>query len=199
MSDSFVHLHIHTEYSLIDGICRIPNLIERAKSLTMNCIAITDLFNIYGAIKFYQRSFSAGIKPIVGAELTIAGREQRSESPRLVLLAKNRDGYRFLCAVLSDFHLKQKSTSGIGVSKTVFEGQGGNLIAISGGLHGDVGQALLAGDSLKAFILRYPESEKCEKRNIFTKPSFLLNNQTSRSWQLIMSATSILMIMRRMR
>ena len=117
MSDSFVHLHIHTEYSLIDGICRIPNLIERAKSLTMNCIAITDLFNIYGAIKFYQRSFSAGIKPIVGAELTIAGREQRSESPRLVLLAKNRDGYRFLCAVLSDFHLNRSQHQGSGYQK----------------------------------------------------------------------------------
>ena len=63
---AFVHLHVHTEYSLVDGICRITNLVDRARMLHMPSIAITDISNIYGVVKFYRRCADRGIKPIIG-------------------------------------------------------------------------------------------------------------------------------------
>ena len=93
---TFVHLHIHTEYSLVDGICRISNLVDQARVLNMPSIAITDVSNIYGVVKFYRRCADRGIKPIIGVELAIATDRDASERPRIVLLCRNNQGYRFL-------------------------------------------------------------------------------------------------------
>ena len=73
----FVHLHVHTEYSLVDGICRISNLIDQARMLHMPSIAITDMSNIYGVVKFYRRCVDRGIKPVIGVELAIAAERGR--------------------------------------------------------------------------------------------------------------------------
>ena len=94
----FTHLHVHTEYSLLDGMCRIRPLVERAKELGMTSLAITDHGVLYGAIQFYQAAKEAGIKPILGCEIYIApgSRLGRSASDKsnshLVLLAKNQTG-----------------------------------------------------------------------------------------------------------
>jgi DNA polymerase-3 subunit alpha len=98
----FTHLHVHTEYSLLDGMCRIPQLINRTKELGMNAVAITDHGSMYGAIDFYNAAKAAGIKPIIGCELYVAQSNHTVKTPaeksnfHVVLLAKNITGYRNL-------------------------------------------------------------------------------------------------------
>src|SRR6267154_2143413 len=111
---SFVHLHVHTQYSLLDGANKIGPLIEHAKSSGMEAIAMTDHGNMFGAVEFYQKAKAAGIKPIIGCEAYLAPgkRTDRSQVPRsddfdgggnfhLILLAQNREGYRNLCKLLT--------------------------------------------------------------------------------------------------
>ena len=93
----FTHLHVHTEYSLLDGMCRIPRLVSRARELGMDSLAITDHGAMYGVIEFYQATREAGIKPIIGCEIYIASNSRFSRNAgdkinyHLVLLAKKSD------------------------------------------------------------------------------------------------------------
>jgi DNA polymerase-3 subunit alpha len=108
----FTHLHVHSEFSLLDGMCRIPLLVNRAKELGMTSLAITDHGAMYGALDFYQAAKAAGIKPIVGCELYVApnqrsGRTAADKSSyHVVLLAKNSTGYRNLLQLTSKAHLE---------------------------------------------------------------------------------------------
>ena len=106
---SFVHLHVHTEYSLLDGACRIGSMMDRVKELGQSAIAITDHGVMYGCIDFYKAAKAAGIKPIIGCEVYVArrGMEDRihgidNESYHLVLLCKDRKGYENLCLLVSE-------------------------------------------------------------------------------------------------
>jgi DNA polymerase-3 subunit alpha len=98
----FTHLHVHTEYSLLDGMCRIPDLVKQARELGMDSLAITDHGVMYGVIQFYLAARETGIKPIIGCELYLApgdrfGRNSHDKDYyHLVLLAKNRTGYQNL-------------------------------------------------------------------------------------------------------
>ena len=112
---SFVHLHVHTDYSLLDGACRIDRLIDRAAALGMNALAVTDHGNLFGAIEFYNTAKAKGIKPILGCELYLAegSRLDRNGRPEegkghyhLGLLARNLEGYRNLLKLVSDAHLQ---------------------------------------------------------------------------------------------
>ena len=101
---SFVHLHVHTEYSLLDGACRIGSMMERVKELGQDAIAITDHGVMYGCIDFYKAAKDAGVKPIIGCEVyvaprTLADRVHRiDDNPyHLVLLCKDSTGYKNLC------------------------------------------------------------------------------------------------------
>ena len=149
----FVHLHVHTEYSLVDGICRISNLIDQARMLHMPSIAITDISNIYGVVKFYRRCADRGIKPVIGVELAIATERGAGDRPRIVLLCRNNQGYRFLCELLTKLHSQSQSSGEIAVTKDALAAGGEDLIALSGGLHGEVGQALLTENHLQAQVL----------------------------------------------
>ena len=149
----FVHLHVHTEYSLVDGICRISNLIDQVQMLHMPSIAITDISNIYGVVKFYRRCADRGIKPVIGVELAIATERGAGDRPRIVLLCRNNQGYRFLCELLSKLHSQSQSSGEIAVTKDALAAGGEDLIALSGGLHGEVGQALLTENHLQAQVL----------------------------------------------
>jgi len=108
----FTHLHVHTEYSLLDGMCRISQLIARAKEMGMDSLAITDHGVMYGAIQFYLAAREAGIKPIIGCELYVAHDDHLSRSANgksnyhLVLLAKNAEGYKNLMQLTSKAHLE---------------------------------------------------------------------------------------------
>ena len=146
----FTHLHVHTEYSLLDGMCRIPQLVERAKELGMDSLAITDHGVMYGAIEFYLAAREAGIKPIIGCEVYVAQTSRFSRSPseknhyHLILLAKNQTGYRNLIqlttkAHLEGFYYKPR------VDKELLEQYHDGLIALSGCVGGEVPRLVLEG------------------------------------------------------
>ena len=97
----FTHLHLHSEYSLVDGIVRIKSLVKQAKILGLQAVAITDLNNIFGFIKFYKAAMDAKIKPIIGAEVFIENKEDLTQPFRLLLLCQNNDGYLNLSKLLT--------------------------------------------------------------------------------------------------
>ena len=106
---SFVHLHVHTEYSLLDGACRISSMMDRVKELGQNAIAITDHGVMYGCVDFYKAAKAAGIKPIIGCEVYVARRGMDdkihgidNDPYHLVLLCKDRKGYENLCLMVSE-------------------------------------------------------------------------------------------------
>ena len=107
MSD-FIHVHVHTQYSILDGASRIPDMVKRAKELNMPALAITDHGNMFGVKKFYDETRAAGIKPIIGCEVYMApkGRKDKSDKEdrnrfHLILLAKNKTGYSNLVKLVS--------------------------------------------------------------------------------------------------
>src|SRR5437667_204137 len=148
----FVHLHLHTEYSLLDGHSRIPALITRAKQLKMPAVAITDHGTMYGVIEFYLRAKEAGLNPIIGVEAYVAPRTLLGRDPKLdanafhlVLLATNLQGYRNLIklttlAHLDGFYYKPR------IDKDALARHRSGLVALSGCLKGEVTQAILRGD-----------------------------------------------------
>ena len=146
----FSHLHVHTEYSLLDGMCRIPQLVERAKKLGMDSLAITDHGVMYGAIQFYLAAKEAGIRPIIGCEVYLAqdSRLSRSASGKdnyhLILLVKNQTGYRNLIhlttkAHLEGFYYKPR------MDKELLLKHHQGLIALSGCMGGEVPRLILGG------------------------------------------------------
>ena len=105
---SFVHLHVHSEYSLLDGACRIKGLIARIKELGQKAVSITDHGVMYGVINFYKEAKAQGIKPIIGCEVYVAPRSRLDKENRedsrgyhLILLCKNETGYKNLCMLVS--------------------------------------------------------------------------------------------------
>jgi DNA polymerase-3 subunit alpha len=113
MPNSFVHLHLHTQYSLLDGFCKVPELINRAKEMNMPAIAITDHGTMFGVIEFFQKATKAGIKPIIGLEGYLAARGMNDRDPRLdrtsshlLLLAENITGYQNLLQIASASQLE---------------------------------------------------------------------------------------------
>lgn len=109
----FVHLHVHTEYSLLDGLAKIDDLILKAKNDGMEAIAITDHGAMYGVIEFYKKCKENGIRPIIGVEMYIAPRKMTDRTPRidtspyhLTLLAKNEEGYKNLMKLVTLAHLE---------------------------------------------------------------------------------------------
>ncbi|MDD3543870.1 MAG: DNA polymerase III subunit alpha [Kiritimatiellae bacterium] len=147
MPSPFVHLHLHTKYSLLDGACHILPLVQRAKELGMPAVAMTDHGVMYGAIDFYQTCTKHNIKPIIGCEIYINGREHRSaRDPKvpyyhLVLLAENEEGYHNLAKInsiahLEGFYYKPR------IDKETLRAHAGGLIGLSACLHGEVNMLL---------------------------------------------------------
>lgn len=149
---SFVHLHVHSEYSLLDGACRIGSMMDRVKELGQDAIALTDHGVMYGCIDFYKKAKEAGIKPIIGCEVYVArrGMEDRiygvdNEAYHLVLLCKDRTGYENLCYLVSQAYLKGfygKPRVDLKLLRERHEG----LIALSACLAGAIAQDLLQED-----------------------------------------------------
>jgi DNA polymerase-3 subunit alpha len=146
----FTHLHVHTEYSLLDGMCRIPQLVARAKDLGMQSLAITDHGVMYGVIEFYREAREAGIKPIIGCEIYIAQGSRLSREPgdrnnyHLILLAKDRTGYENLIqlttkAHLEGFYYKPR------VDKELLEQYHEGLVPLSACLSGEIPFLLMNG------------------------------------------------------
>lgn len=158
---SFVHLHVHSHYSLLDGLARIEGLVRRAKTFGMNALALTDHGNLYGAIEFYQKAKKEGIKPIIGVEtyLTSRGRfrkqsKEDDERYHLILLAKNIVGYRNLMKLVTASHLEgfyYKPRIDFELLKDHHEG----IIATSACLNGQIAHAVLSGVDAAPILQRY--------------------------------------------
>ena len=125
----------------------------------MQAIAITDVANIYGAIKFYRKCVTHGIKPIIGVDLAVTNAQKSPQNPRLILLCRNNKGYRFICELLSKLHISVSEGNELIADKNFLKEGGENLIVLSGGLSGDIGQALRAEkfDLAEELIFEYKE------------------------------------------
>ena len=138
MTTPFVHLHLHTEFSMVDGTVRINSLVERARELGMPAIAVTDQHNLFALVKFYRAAEAAGIKPIIGADVLIRSPEDPDHISRLTLLCQDRHGYLNLCALLSLGYLEVQHL-GMPFVRSVWIGEHGDgLIALSAGREGDI-------------------------------------------------------------
>ena len=185
---SFVHLHVHTEYSLLDGMCRIDEVIRKAKELEMPSLAITDHGALYGAFKFYIKAKEAGIKPIIGVEIYKAKKSRFDKQPglekdqyHLVLLAKSFNGYKNLLKLVTAAHLEgfyYKPRVDFEVLKKYCD----DLVVLSGCLNGEISTLILndqvseAEEVLRKYleifegnfyleIQRHPQLEDFEKVN----------------------------------
>ncbi|MGE4483498.1 MAG: DNA polymerase III subunit alpha [Oscillospiraceae bacterium] len=174
---SFVHLHVHSEYSLLDGACRIGGLVSRAKELGQSAIAVTDHGVMYGTIAFYKEAKKRGIKPIIGCEVYVApasrfDREHSEDASgyHLVLLCKNEEGYKNLCRLVSlafteGFYIKPR------IDMASLKKYAGGLIALSACLGGEVPKLLSRGDYDGA------RRRALEMREIFGADSYYLELQ----------------------
>ncbi len=147
MSEQFVHLHLHTDYSMLDGACDTSKLVDRVKELGMPAVAMTDHGNIFGAVEFANAAKEKGVKPILGCELYICKKEDHRAAPEgdsynhLIVLAENDDGYRNLVKIASEaslngFYYKPR------VSKRFLAEHSKGLIGLSGCLKGEVAEEL---------------------------------------------------------
>jgi DNA polymerase-3 subunit alpha len=173
----FVHLHNHTEFSLLDGAARIKNLVKRAVELKMRALAITDHGVMYGVIDFYKACLKEGIKPIIGCEVYVAPNKRTDRTPgkddanrHLVLLAENEDGYRNLIKLVSIAHIEGFYYKPR-VDKGILRQHSSGLIALSACLAGEVASCLVQ-DQLEIAIKSALEYEE-----IFGKGNFFLEIQ----------------------
>ncbi|MEH6582829.1 MAG: DNA polymerase III subunit alpha [Halioglobus sp.] len=141
----FVHLRLHTEFSLIDGLVRIKPLVKRVAELGMSAVAVTDHSNFYGLIKLHKAAFGAGVKPIFGVDLQVMVADDAERAYPITLLAMNDAGYRNLTILISQAYTEGQYLGVPYVDKAWMESHAEGVIALSAGAAGDVGQALIAG------------------------------------------------------
>lgn len=147
MAANFVHLHLHTEYSLVDSTVRIPSLMQRCAEQQMPAVALTDQNNLFGLVKFYRKAIAAGVKPIIGLDLRIARDDESGQSDSLILLVQDSDGYRRLSELVSRCYLEGQIRGHPMARREWLNTQSmSGLIALSAGRAGDVGRALVAQD-----------------------------------------------------
>jgi DNA polymerase III subunit alpha len=179
MEKSFIHLHTHSHYSLLDGLSKLEDLVDLAKKFNMQALAITDHGNMYGAIEFYKLAKAAGIKPIIGVEayMTAGSRLDKNTEANgtkryyhLTLLAKNMQGYKNLIklvtiANLEGYYYKPR------MDKEILRKYSEGIIALSGCLGGELSQTVMKGDAKKAdeLVLEY--------QNIFGKENYFIEIQ----------------------
>lgn len=174
---SFVHLHVHTEYSLLDGVCRLGRLCAVAKERGQNAIAITDHGNLFGAVDFYKAAKNEGIKPIIGCEVYVAARSRfdkvhgvDSDRHHLILLCKNETGYKNLTKMVSKawvdgFYTKPR------IDRELIEQYHEGLVCLSACLAGEIPKLIMSGDLISA------EKTALWYRNVFGEGNYYLELQ----------------------
>jgi len=146
MSPAFVHLHLHTEFSLVDGVVRVKPLVNRISELNMPAVAVTDSHNLFAMVKFYKAAIAAGVKPIVGVDLWVIDDVSRAAS-RLILLCQNRQGYLNLTELVSLSYTQGQIGGKPRLKREWLTSRTDGLIALSGGVQGEIGQAILKDDN----------------------------------------------------
>ncbi|MFZ5582120.1 MAG: DNA polymerase III subunit alpha [Pseudomonadota bacterium] len=161
----FVHLRLHSEYSITDGIVRLDDAVARAIADGQPAMALTDLANAFGLVKFYNACRGKGVKPVAGADVWIANETETDRPFRLLLLVRSHRGYLQLCELLSRAYLAEGRRDRAEIKRAWFDEVGcDGLIALSGAKDGDVGDALLAGNRdlaaarAKAWSAQFPQA-----------------------------------------
>ncbi len=174
---SFVHLHVHSEYSLLDGACRIDRLIDKVKEYGGNAVAVTDHGNMYAAVDFYKEALKKGIKPIIGCEVYVASGSRlkkigsgERKNYHLILLCENNTGYQNLIKLVSKgwtegFYGKPR------IDRELLEQYHEGLICLSACLAGEIPQYILAGDYERA------KKTACYYRELFGENNFYIELQ----------------------
>ncbi len=139
----FIHLRVHSEYSLVDGIVRIKALVNKVKEFGMPAVGITDQSNLFGMVKFYRAALSKGIKPIVGSDVLVFNPRNPGASFKMTLLCQNRSGYLALTELISKAYLEGQHQGVPMLSVDWIRQHNGGLIALSGGSAGEIGNSLL--------------------------------------------------------
>src|SRR5271168_343647 len=172
----FTHLHLHTDYSLLDGACDVEKLVSHVQKIGQKAVAITDHGNIYGAVHFFEAATAKGVKPILGCELYICGQEDHLAAPEkdkyhhLLVLAENEEGYRNLVRITSEaslhgFYRKPR------VSKKYLAEHSAGLIGFSGCLAGELCENLMKGNYSAA------RATAAQYQDIFGRGNFFLEIQ----------------------
>src|SRR5580658_10080053 len=151
MKEEFVHLRLHTEFSLVDSVLRVPQLLAATAAAGMPAVAVTDQNNLFAMVKFYREALNRGIKPIVGVDLLIAETAERRGSSRVTLLCQTQEGYRNVTRLITRAYLEgQKNGPPMVERSWLSAGCLTGLIALSGAAAGDIGCALINGRSADA-------------------------------------------------
>ncbi|MCX9599402.1 DNA polymerase III subunit alpha [Vibrio cholerae] len=147
MSDpKFIHLRIHSDFSMVDGLSKVPPLVKKVAAMGMPAMALTDFTNLCGLVKFYSTAHNCGVKPIIGADFTLQSEEFGDELTKLTLLAKNNVGYKNLTLLISKAYLRGHVQHQPVIDKAWLVEHAEGLIVLSGGKNGEVGRALLKGN-----------------------------------------------------
>ncbi|MDW6001613.1 DNA polymerase III subunit alpha [Vibrio mangrovi] len=147
MSDpKFIHLRIHSDFSMVDGLSKVPPLVKKVAEMGMPAMALTDFTNLCGLVKFYSTAHNCGVKPIIGADFAMRSEEFGDELTRLTLLAADNVGYNNLTLLISRAYLRGHIQHRPVIDREWLEEHAAGLIVLSGGKNGDIGQALLKGN-----------------------------------------------------
>ncbi len=144
MPKTFVHLHVHSEYSLVNGMIRLPALIDQTRTNQMPAVALTDMGNLYGAVKFFNKCMAQGIKPLIGAEVFIENPDKVTQPYIMVLLVQDEVGYVHLSELLSRGFREGQAQGKPIIQKQWLTGKTDGLICLSGGIRGELGGAIMA-------------------------------------------------------
>ena len=153
MPASFVHLRLHTEYSLVDGLVRIKPLVKTLVGMNMPAVAVTDQNNMCSLVKFYKNAMGAGIKPICGADLWLSNKDPDNPLSRISLLAMNGVGYRNLTELISRGFIDGQRNGSIIIEREWVAEANEGLIMLSAAKEGEIGMAMIGGNPAEAEAL----------------------------------------------
>jgi len=142
MKNNFIHLHLHSEYSISDSLIRIQDLIQESSKNNFPAVAITDINNIFSLVKFYKAAIKNGVKPIIGIEIDLEDKENIKKYSKVVLLCKNMNGFYNLSNLITEAYVNLNEDSRFIVSKEQLANRADGLIALSGGTYGDLANAI---------------------------------------------------------
>ena len=153
MNPTFVHLRVHSEFSMVDGMVRVKPLVKAVAAAGMPAVALTDQSNMFGLVKFYNAAVGAGVKPIIGCDIWLHNDDEPNQPFHMLLLSKDLQGYRNLTEIVSQSYTEGQHHGKAVVNREWVAAKSAGLIALSGGCKGEIGQALLAGKAEHAATL----------------------------------------------
>lgn len=166
-----VHLHVHSQYSMQDGLCSLDDLIKQATKFNMKAVVLTDHDGLYGAIQFYKKAKKAGIKPIIGCEIRIKDNQKVNQAYHLILLAKGKEGYSNLCQIITSAHLSNPGSIPA-VEKDILTKHSKGIIGLSGCDKGEIPLLLLQKKIEQAEKVAFWYQQIFGKENFYLELSF---------------------------